>query len=119
ISTSELPKPRTSTVMLLRPSKFRGRPPRISGGHGQSAAACPGAAANRPQNHATFAGPIPAGFRGSIRPMDAQLVDRIYESCFSPQVWPEVLDEMGRIAGAPGASLFVSKCDVLHWSRRP
>jgi DNA-binding CsgD family transcriptional regulator len=47
--------------------------------------------------------------------MDAQLVDRIYESCFSPEVWPSVLDEMGRIAGVPGASLFVSRSDALHW----
>ncbi len=46
--------------------------------------------------------------------MDAQLIDRINESSFSPEAWSGVLDEMGRIAGAPGASLFVSRKDVLH-----
>ena len=51
--------------------------------------------------------------------MDAQLVDRIYESCFSPEAWPGVLDEMGRIAGASGCSLFVSGKDVLHWVASP
>jgi DNA-binding CsgD family transcriptional regulator len=51
--------------------------------------------------------------------MDAQLVDRIYESCFAPEVWPEVLEEIGRIAGVPGASLFVSRSDVLHWVAAP
>ncbi len=40
--------------------------------------------------------------------MDIQLIDRIYESCFAPEVWPDVLDELGRIGGGPGASLFVS-----------
>ena len=51
--------------------------------------------------------------------MDPQLVDKIYESCFAPQIWPEVLDELGRIADAPGASLFVSKGDVMHWVASP
>jgi DNA-binding CsgD family transcriptional regulator len=44
-----------------------------------------------------------------------ELVDRIYESCFAPEIWPEVLDEIGRVGGAPGASLFVSRGDVLDW----
>jgi DNA-binding CsgD family transcriptional regulator len=53
--------------------------------------------------------------------MNAKLIDKIYESCFAPEIWPEVLEEMGRIAGGPGASLFVSRTDVLHWtaSREP
>jgi len=41
--------------------------------------------------------------------MNSQLIDKIYESCFAPQVWPEVLDEIGRIGDAPGASLFFSR----------
>jgi hypothetical protein len=49
------------------------------------------------------------------QPMDSQLVDRIYESCFAPDVWPQVLDEIGRIADAPGASLFVSQGAALSW----
>jgi len=44
--------------------------------------------------------------------MDAQLVDRIYESCFSPEAWPGVLHEMGQIAGTLGASLFVAGKDI-------
>jgi hypothetical protein len=51
--------------------------------------------------------------------MDAQLIDKIYESCFTPEVWPEVLDQMGRIVGSPGATLVVSKNDVLHWAASP
>jgi hypothetical protein len=41
--------------------------------------------------------------------MNSELIDRIYESCFAPQVWPEVLHEVGRIGDAPGASLFFSR----------
>jgi len=52
--------------------------------------------------------------------MDAQLIDRIYESCFAPETWPDVLDEIGRIGDTVGASLFVSKDDgVLHWVASP
>jgi DNA-binding CsgD family transcriptional regulator len=51
--------------------------------------------------------------------MDTQLIDRIYESCFEPEIWPDVLDELGRIADAPGASLFVSKGDALHCVASP
>ena len=51
--------------------------------------------------------------------MDTRLVDRIYESCFAPDIWPEVLDEIGRIAGAPGASLFVSQGAALNWVSSP
>ena len=51
--------------------------------------------------------------------MDTQLVDRIYESCFAPETWPDVLDEIGRIADTAGASLFVSRDNVLHWVASP
>jgi DNA-binding CsgD family transcriptional regulator len=51
--------------------------------------------------------------------MDAQLIDRIYESCFAPETWPDVLDEIGRIGDTSGASLIVSKDDVLHWVASP
>jgi hypothetical protein len=33
--------------------------------------------------------------------MDPELVDRIYESSFVPELWPGVLDELGQIARAP------------------
>jgi hypothetical protein len=51
--------------------------------------------------------------------MDTELVHRIYESCFAPETWPDVLDEMGRIADTAGASLFVSKDNVLHCVASP
>jgi DNA-binding CsgD family transcriptional regulator len=39
--------------------------------------------------------------------MDTQIIDKIYESCFVPELWPEVLDQLGHLGDAPGASLFV------------
>jgi DNA-binding CsgD family transcriptional regulator len=51
--------------------------------------------------------------------MDARLIDKIYESCFAPEIWPEVLEEMGRIAGSRGGSLFVSRNEVLQWVASP
>src|SRR5271165_342383 len=51
--------------------------------------------------------------------MDAQLIDKIYESCFTPEVWPEVLEEMGRISGSPGASLFISRGEAVHCVTSP
>jgi DNA-binding CsgD family transcriptional regulator len=51
--------------------------------------------------------------------MDAQLIDRIYESCFAPETWPDVLGELGRIGDTAGASFFVSKDNVLHWAASP
>jgi hypothetical protein len=41
-----------------------------------------------------------------------QLVDKIYESCFTPEVWPDVFEEMCRLSGRPGASLFISRSDA-------
>ena len=46
------------------------------------------------------------------RSMDSELVDRIYESSFVPELWPGVLDELGRIAEGTGGSLFITKADV-------
>jgi DNA-binding CsgD family transcriptional regulator len=47
--------------------------------------------------------------------MDQDLVDRIYECSFVPELWPDVLHEVGRIAKA-GASLFITKDDVISWT---
>lgn len=47
--------------------------------------------------------------------MDPELVDRIYESSFVPELWPGVLHEVGRIAEA-GASLFITNSDVTSWT---
>jgi hypothetical protein len=51
--------------------------------------------------------------------MDSELVDRIYESSFVPELWPGVLDELGRIAEAPGASLFFLKNDTQYCITSP
>jgi DNA-binding CsgD family transcriptional regulator len=48
--------------------------------------------------------------------VDPQLIDRIYESSFVPEHWPGVLDELGRIAEAPGGSLFITKAEVQYWT---
>jgi len=47
--------------------------------------------------------------------MDPELVDRIYECSFVPELWPGVLREVGRIAEA-GASLFITNGDVTSWT---
>jgi DNA-binding CsgD family transcriptional regulator len=51
--------------------------------------------------------------------MDPELVDRIYESSFVPELWPGVLDELGRIAEGPGGALFISKAEVHFWTASP
>jgi DNA-binding CsgD family transcriptional regulator len=51
--------------------------------------------------------------------MDTPLIDKVYESCFVPEFWPGVLDELGSIAGAPGASLFVLRNDGQYCITSP
>jgi DNA-binding CsgD family transcriptional regulator len=51
--------------------------------------------------------------------VDPELVDRIYESSLVPELWPGVLDELGRIAEAPGGSLFITKAEVQYWTASP
>ena len=51
--------------------------------------------------------------------MDPQFVDRIYESSLVPELWPGVLDELGRIAEATGGTLFISKAEVQYWTASP
>jgi hypothetical protein len=42
--------------------------------------------------------------------MDSELVDRIYESSFVPELWPGVLDEVTQMAESKrGCSLFITK----------
>lgn len=48
--------------------------------------------------------------------MDPQLIDRIYEFSFVPELWPGVLDELGRTAEATGGSLFITKAKVQYWT---
>jgi DNA-binding CsgD family transcriptional regulator len=51
--------------------------------------------------------------------MDPELVDRIYESSFVPELWPGVRDELGRIADATGGALFITKPEVQYWTASP
>ena len=46
--------------------------------------------------------------------MDPELVDRIYESSFVPELWPGILDELGRIADGTGGALFIAKADQFN-----
>jgi hypothetical protein len=47
--------------------------------------------------------------------MDPPLIDRIYECSLVPELWPDVLHEVGQIAEA-GASLFMTNADVISWT---
>jgi DNA-binding CsgD family transcriptional regulator len=51
--------------------------------------------------------------------MDPELVDRIYESSLVPELWPGVLDELGRTAEGTGGTLFISKGEVQYWTASP
>ncbi|MGH6836841.1 MAG: LuxR C-terminal-related transcriptional regulator [Methylocella sp.] len=48
--------------------------------------------------------------------MDPELVDRIYESSFVPELWPDVLDALGRIAEATAGTLLITKAEVQYWT---
>ena len=48
--------------------------------------------------------------------MAPDLVDRIYESAFVPELWPTVLGELSDIAGARAGFLFVSRGDIHSWT---
>jgi hypothetical protein len=51
--------------------------------------------------------------------MDSELVDRIYESSFVPELWPGVLDELGRIADGFGGTLIITKPEIQYWTASP
>ncbi|WP_443748224.1 helix-turn-helix transcriptional regulator [Asticcacaulis solisilvae] len=48
--------------------------------------------------------------------MDADLIDRIYECSFVPELWPGVLDELAGIADSRGGLLFSARDKVLNWT---
>jgi DNA-binding CsgD family transcriptional regulator len=48
--------------------------------------------------------------------MTDDLVDRIYESSFVPELWPGILDALSNIAGARGGVLFAAHSKVLNWT---
>jgi DNA-binding CsgD family transcriptional regulator len=49
-------------------------------------------------------------------PMTDDLIDRIYESSFVPELWPSILDALSNIAGARGGVLFAAHSKVLNWT---
>jgi DNA-binding CsgD family transcriptional regulator len=51
--------------------------------------------------------------------MDPDLVDRIYECSFVPDLWPTVLDELAQIADAVGGVLLTANTKVLRWVASP
>jgi DNA-binding CsgD family transcriptional regulator len=48
--------------------------------------------------------------------MDPQLIDRIYECSFAPELWPGVLDQLAKIADARGGHLFAATTVVMNWT---
>lgn len=47
--------------------------------------------------------------------MKADLIDRIYECSFVPELWPEVLDELAVMVQARGGQLFAVRDKVMSW----
>ena len=48
--------------------------------------------------------------------MESELIDRIYECGFVPELWPEVLKDTSKISRSAGASLFVTNPEVTAWT---
>lgn len=48
--------------------------------------------------------------------MKNELIDRIYECSFVPELWPEVLDELAGLVDARGGLLFAVREKVLNWT---
>jgi hypothetical protein len=47
--------------------------------------------------------------------MQEDLIDRIYECSFVPELWPQVLDELAQLAQARGGQLFAVRDKVMSW----
>lgn len=48
--------------------------------------------------------------------MQTDLIDRIYECSFVPELWPGVLDDLADLAGSRGGLLFSARDRVLNWT---
>jgi DNA-binding CsgD family transcriptional regulator len=46
----------------------------------------------------------------------SDLIDRIYECSFVPDLWPGVLDDLAELAGSRGGILFSARDRVLNWT---
>ncbi len=53
------------------------------------------------------------------RSMDPELIDRIYECSFVPELWPGVLRDLGEIIDAPRGALYVLNRTGTHWTVSP
>ena len=51
--------------------------------------------------------------------MVQELIDRIYECSFAPDMWPEVLDDLSHLAEAQGGVLFAARERVSRWTASP
>jgi DNA-binding CsgD family transcriptional regulator len=51
--------------------------------------------------------------------MDPELVDRIYESSFVPELWPGVLRDLGQIIDAPQGAIYILNRAGTHWTVSP
>ncbi len=47
---------------------------------------------------------------------DGELIDRIYECGFVPELWPEVLRDTSKISGSAGGSLYVTNPEITAWT---
>ncbi len=47
--------------------------------------------------------------------MGRDLIDKIYETAFVPELWPGVLGELAQIAEGRSTTLFVTKPDVPNY----
>ncbi len=47
--------------------------------------------------------------------MQTDLIDRIYECSFVPELWPDVLDELAELVDARGGQLFAVRDKVMSW----
>jgi DNA-binding CsgD family transcriptional regulator len=47
--------------------------------------------------------------------MNRELIDRIYECSFVPELWPDVLDELAALVDARGGQLFAVREKTMSW----
>jgi hypothetical protein len=48
--------------------------------------------------------------------MTDDLIDRIYQPSFVPELWPGILDALSNIADARGGALFAAQSKILNWT---
>lgn len=51
--------------------------------------------------------------------MEDDLVDRIYEAGAIPDLWPSVLEELGKVGKVSGTLLFAVRGESAHWTASP